>query len=87
MALLTIACGRAAAQTSSSYSQIAPLSPMSMRFQQCGDYPVNCFSGLPDAAIPLYTMQGRGVTVPLTLSHHIHIKIRLLKYTATLIEL
>jgi hypothetical protein len=47
-----------------------PPSPNSSAFARYGDWPVSLYTGVPNISIPITTLKGRTVTVPITLSYH-----------------
>lgn len=49
-----------------SYVQVAPEASQLMK---AIDYPVNLFTGSPTVSLPLYTVEGKGIRVPLTLNY------------------
>jgi len=54
-------------KTLNSYVAGSPEASQLMRYQ---DYPVNLFTGTPQIAIPIYTLSGKGIAVPISLSYH-----------------
>jgi hypothetical protein len=79
--LLTICCvlfwpfDRLVAQSSSGASMdqikdVVPPSPDASSLGEYADWPVNLYTGLPTIEIPIYTLQGRTISVPITLSYH-----------------
>lgn len=58
-----------------SYSQpelkkIAPLSPDAAAIAKYGEIPVGTFTGVPQIGVPLYTIAGKEIQLPLSLSYH-----------------
>ena len=49
---------------------IIPPSPRAAAFHIYGDYPVNYNTGLADISIPLYTIEMKGIKLPITLRYH-----------------
>ncbi len=47
-----------------------PPSPTAAEFAKYGDIPVDLSSGVPSISVPMYTLQGRGLSVPISLSYH-----------------
>jgi len=50
--------------------KIAPLSPNAAAITKYGEIPVGYFTGVPSISVPLYTIQSRELSLPLTLSYH-----------------
>lgn len=50
-------------------NSIVPVSPEAAQLMKSIDFPVNLFTGSPDITIPLYTIQGQGISVPISLSY------------------
>lgn len=48
----------------------APKSPSAASLAMKTDYPVSCYTGVPEISVPLYTIECDGVSIPLTLSYH-----------------
>lgn len=46
-----------------------PPSPEAQAFSKYGNTPVNLFSGTPDVSIPIYTVQGKEFSIPVTLTY------------------
>jgi len=53
-----------------SLNSYVPGSPESGQLMKYMDYPVNLFTGTPQIEIPIYTLQGDGIAVPISLSYH-----------------
>lgn len=51
-------------------AQITPSSPQSQIFEQYINHPVTEYYGLPEISIPLYTIEIKGVVVPINLNYH-----------------
>ncbi len=49
---------------------VIPPSPNSAAFAKYGDWPVNLYTGVPSIDIPLLSVKGRTVSVPVSLSYH-----------------
>lgn len=47
-----------------------PPSPNASSLGQYGEIPVSYYTGTPNISIPLYTVQGRDINVPISLSYH-----------------
>jgi len=47
-----------------------PTSPNSTALAQYGDVPVNLYNGLPQIGIPLHTLDGGSIQLPISLSYH-----------------
>jgi hypothetical protein len=45
-------------------------SPTAASLGKFGDVPVNMFTGLPDITVPLFTAQGRTLSLPISLTYH-----------------
>jgi YD repeat-containing protein len=50
--------------------QIIPPSPKASAFMKFGDYPVSLYTGLVDITIPIYTIDVKGVKVPIEFKYH-----------------
>src|SRR5205085_12228803 len=50
--------------------KIIPPSPNAAALGKFGDIPVSPYTGSTDVTIPIYTIQARGVSVPVNLSYH-----------------
>ena len=50
--------------------KVTPPSPNAAAFQKYGEIPVSPYTGIPDISIPVYTVQFRDITIPITLSYH-----------------
>ena len=48
----------------------APKSPEAAAFLKYGEYPVDLSTGVPSVSIPLYTITGNGVDIPISLDYH-----------------
>jgi hypothetical protein len=46
-----------------------PPSPEAQAFTKYGNIPVNLYTGVPDITIPIYTIQGREINIPISLSY------------------
>ena len=70
--LLCLAATSVCAQTPSAdpSQDILPPSPNAAAFTKYVDFPVNTSTGLPNINIPLGTLQGRGINVPVSLDYH-----------------
>lgn len=49
---------------------IVPPSPNASSLGKYGEWPVSLYTGVPNISIPVYTLKGRGVAVPISLSYH-----------------
>src|SRR5277367_2735929 len=49
---------------------VMPPSPNSSSFAKYGDWPVNLYTGVPNISIPVTTLKGRTISVPISLSYH-----------------
>jgi hypothetical protein len=47
-----------------------PQSPATAAFTRYGDVPVDLSTGVPDISIPIYTLSGHGINVPVSISYH-----------------
>jgi uncharacterized protein Veg len=66
---------RSALVSASSYGgnllpQFSPLTPNAASLQKFGDFQVNLATGIPDIAIPLFTVQEGNLSMPITLKYH-----------------
>lgn len=50
--------------------KITPLSPNAAAIAKYGEVPVSHFTGVPNISIPIYTVQSKSLTLPITLSYH-----------------
>jgi len=50
--------------------KVVPPSPVAQSMMKYIDYPVNYSSGLPVIDVPIYTIQGKELTLPISLSYH-----------------
>jgi len=50
--------------------KVTPPSPNAAAFQKYGEIPVGPYTGVPDISIPVYTVQFRDLTIPISLSYH-----------------
>src|SRR5215472_12584979 len=69
---ITVAAATINGQSSNSaYTpKIIPPSPNAASIAKFGDIPVSPYTGTSDVSIPIYTIQAKGVTVPITLDYH-----------------
>ena len=51
-------------------TQIIPPSPEAASLGKFGEIPVNKFTGIPTIDIPVHTVSGRNIQVPISLSYH-----------------
>lgn len=51
-------------------NSFVPVAPEAAQIMKYVDYPVNYFTGTPNISIPLYTVNGKGIEVPIALSYH-----------------
>lgn len=49
---------------------ITPPSPEASSLGKYADWPVSLYTGVPDISIPIYTLKGRNLSVPIGLSYH-----------------
>ena len=62
---------RVGGQSNSPFTpKIIPPSPNAASLAKFGDIPVSHYTGATDISIPIYTIQAKGVNVPITLSYH-----------------
>lgn len=60
-----------AQNASTSYTpNIIPASPNAASLAKFGDIPVSPYTGTSDISIPIYSIQAKGVSVPVTLAYH-----------------
>src|SRR5215813_1858006 len=50
--------------------KVIPPSPNAASLGKFGDIPVSPYTGTTDISIPLYTIEAKGVSVPVRLSYH-----------------
>ena len=48
----------------------APKSPEAAAFLKYGEYPVDLSTGVPSISIPIYTIEGSGYNIPISLNYH-----------------
>jgi hypothetical protein len=53
-----------------SMNSFLPGSPEAAQIMKYQDYPVNLFTGVPEISIPIFTVSGKGISVPISLSYH-----------------
>src|ERR1700748_1369688 len=75
MAIFWVACVggmRLAAQTAPSpyIPSIIPPSPNAATLMKFSDVPVSPYTGTADVSVPIYQIQARGLTVPVSLNYH-----------------
>lgn len=76
LVFLTLSVGAAYGQDNPVTSYIegmnsfVPVAPEAAQIMKYVDYPVNYFTGTPNISIPLYTVNGKGIEVPIALSYH-----------------
>jgi len=58
------------AQSLPPLTPVIPPSPTAQAMQKYGDIPVSTYTGVPDIAIPLYTIKFHDITVPINISYH-----------------
>lgn len=51
-------------------TQVIPPSPTAAALGKYGDIPVSLYTGVPNISIPIYTVQGNGVSIPINMSYH-----------------
>ena len=68
--ILILSYSHTAAQSNYSIPAIIQPSPQSMAFTKYGDYPMTGCNGLTDITIPLHTITGRKLSLPITMSFH-----------------
>ena len=51
-------------------TQIIPPSPSAAALGKYGDIPVSLYIGVPNISIPIYTVVGNGISLPINLSYH-----------------
>jgi len=51
-------------------SEIAPPTPTAASLGEYGAIPVGLYTGVPSISIPIYEIQGRGISLPISLSYH-----------------
>lgn len=61
--------GKTTAQEAGLPAVVKP-SPQSMAFTKYGDYPMTGNNGLADITIPIHTIAGRKLSLPITMSFH-----------------
>ncbi len=49
---------------------ITPPSPEASSLGKYADWPVSLYTGVPDISIPIYTVKGRSLSVPIGISYH-----------------
>jgi len=58
------------AQNSPGLTTVVPASPNASALGKYGEIPVSMYTGVPNTNIPLYTLKGRELEVPITLNYH-----------------
>jgi hypothetical protein len=58
------------AQTNPYVPTVVPPSPNAASLAKCTDVPISSYTGAADVSVPIYTVQARGVSVPINLSYH-----------------
>jgi len=53
-----------------SITEVIPPSPEAAGLGKYGDIPVSAYTGIPSISIPIYTIDSRGLQVPISLSYH-----------------
>ncbi|HEY8421123.1 MAG TPA: DUF5977 domain-containing protein [Thermoclostridium sp.] len=51
-------------------AKVIPPSPATREFEKYINYNVSMYHGIPEIAIPIYTIQTKGLTIPITLTYH-----------------
>jgi YD repeat-containing protein len=51
-------------------SSVIPPSPISCEFDKYINFEVSLYNGIPEISVPLYTIQLKGLTIPVSLSYH-----------------
>jgi|TARA_B110000090_G_C13196719_1_gene375326 hypothetical protein len=49
---------------------VLPASPSASEFLKYGEVPVSKYTGVPNISIPIYSIQAKGLTIPINLSYH-----------------
>ncbi|MFP9097905.1 hypothetical protein ACLI09_02525 [Flavobacterium sp. RHBU_24] len=55
---------------STNMPKVIPASPTAQTFMRYGEIPVDYSTGVPNISIPLYTLEGRKLSVPISISYH-----------------
>lgn len=68
-------CGFVFGQTEPIYGienirKVIPPSPEASSLGKFGDIPVSLYTGIPQVSIPVYTIQEKGIEIPITLNYH-----------------
>lgn len=50
--------------------EVIPPSPTAAELGKYGDVPVSMYTGIPNISVPIYTIQSKDITVPISLSYH-----------------
>ena len=53
-----------------SLPEVIPPSPTAASLGEYGDIPVSTYTGIPNISIPLYQIQSRDLSLPISLSYH-----------------
>ncbi|PWG77947.1 hypothetical protein [Pararcticibacter amylolyticus] len=61
---------KALSQTVPSLPKIIPPSPTVQNFMRYGEIPVDYSTGVPNISIPIYTLEGKKLNVPISISYH-----------------
>ena len=52
------------------FANVMPASPTAASLAKYGDIPVGLHTGTPEISIPIYNLQGKNISVPISLSYH-----------------
>ena len=58
------------AQTTPYAPSVIPPSPNAASLMKFTDVPISSYTGAADVTVPVYTIQARGISIPITLSNH-----------------
>ncbi len=62
--------GQPSTASNPSLPKVVPPSPNAAALGKYGDVPVGLYTGIPNISVPLYTVQYKDITIPISLSYH-----------------
>lgn len=68
--LLVLCFGNASGQSVYALPSVVMPSPQSMAFTRYGDYPMAAHNGLTDITVPIHSVEGQKLILPITMSFH-----------------
>ena len=67
---IVLACAAAGADAQTGTMRVSLPSPSAASLGKFGDVPVSLATGTPDVSIPIFTLRGRTLEVPIALRYH-----------------